>query len=290
MFNLIVDRSRRRTGRFSAHHGGRRLIGEIEEHEYGRFGFSSIRSRRQQGRILRAAGVRTLNPRSRPSWRMRLADDGSARAPAGRRCWPDARCRRASPAGKTGLNLRIEHIVVIYAENRSFDNLYGSVSGANGSPTPRPAQYTQVDNATASRSRRCRRYGRAGIPTRRFRVICRIARSDRCAADQPAASRQLARGSGPRVLPEPGARSTAAATIASLPQCDAGATGDGLLRRTRSCRCGRWAQQYTLARQFLHGRVRRLVSEPPVADLRVHARSIATPAEPPCPGWTSAAG
>jgi len=40
---------------------------------------------------------------------------------------------------------RIEHIVVIYAENRSFDNLYGLFPGADGIANATPAQYTQVD-------------------------------------------------------------------------------------------------------------------------------------------------
>ena len=39
----------------------------------------------------------------------------------------------------------IDHIVVIYAENRSFDNLYGLFPGANGIANATPAQYTQVD-------------------------------------------------------------------------------------------------------------------------------------------------
>jgi acid phosphatase len=39
----------------------------------------------------------------------------------------------------------IEHIVVIYAENRSFDNLYGLFPGADGIANATPAQYTQVD-------------------------------------------------------------------------------------------------------------------------------------------------
>lgn len=41
---------------------------------------------------------------------------------------------------------RIEHIIVVYAENRSFDNLYGLFPGANGIANATPAQYTQVDN------------------------------------------------------------------------------------------------------------------------------------------------
>src|SRR5690242_11832896 len=39
----------------------------------------------------------------------------------------------------------IATIVVIYAENRSFDNLYGSFPGANGLSQAAPAGYTQLD-------------------------------------------------------------------------------------------------------------------------------------------------
>jgi len=39
----------------------------------------------------------------------------------------------------------IENIVVIYAENRSFDNLYGSFPGADGLSGFTPAQYMQRD-------------------------------------------------------------------------------------------------------------------------------------------------
>src|SRR5947199_3541145 len=47
-----------------------------------------------------------------------------------------------APAG--GLE-RIETIVVIYAENRSFDHLYGLFPGANGIANATPEQYVQVD-------------------------------------------------------------------------------------------------------------------------------------------------
>src|SRR6266704_6701672 len=50
----------------------------------------------------------------------------------------------AAPA-RAGLE-KIDHIVVIYAENRSFDNLYGLFPGANGIANATPAQYTQIDN------------------------------------------------------------------------------------------------------------------------------------------------
>ena len=39
----------------------------------------------------------------------------------------------------------IQHIVVIYAENRSFDNLYGHFPGAEGLADLKPAQYQQRD-------------------------------------------------------------------------------------------------------------------------------------------------
>ena len=47
-------------------------------------------------------------------------------------------------AAGAGLD-KIETIVVIYAENRSFDNLYGSFLGANGLSGITPAQYRQLD-------------------------------------------------------------------------------------------------------------------------------------------------
>jgi acid phosphatase len=39
----------------------------------------------------------------------------------------------------------IEHVIVIYAENRSFDHLYGLFPGANGLANATPEQTTQVD-------------------------------------------------------------------------------------------------------------------------------------------------
>ncbi len=48
------------------------------------------------------------------------------------------------PDHRAGLE-RIQHVVVIYAENRSFDNLYGLFPGADGIANATPEQYTQVD-------------------------------------------------------------------------------------------------------------------------------------------------
>jgi acid phosphatase len=41
---------------------------------------------------------------------------------------------------------RIQHVVVIYAENHSFDNLYGLFPGANGLSQATPEQMTQLDH------------------------------------------------------------------------------------------------------------------------------------------------
>ena len=54
-----------------------------------------------------------------------------------------AGCASAPP---TAADLaKIEHIVVIYAENRSFDNLYGLFPGANGIARATPESTTQLD-------------------------------------------------------------------------------------------------------------------------------------------------
>jgi phospholipase C len=49
------------------------------------------------------------------------------------------------PTDRAGLD-RLEHIVIIYAENRSFDHLYGLFPGANGLARATPEQTLQVDH------------------------------------------------------------------------------------------------------------------------------------------------
>ncbi len=55
-----------------------------------------------------------------------------------------AGCATSTAPTKTGLE-RIEHVVVIYAENRSFDHLYGLFPGANGIANATADQTTQLD-------------------------------------------------------------------------------------------------------------------------------------------------
>src|SRR6266849_8155296 len=53
----------------------------------------------------------------------------------------------SSPQGHATEGLaRIEHIVVIYAENRSFDHLYGLFPGADGIASATPEQKAQLDH------------------------------------------------------------------------------------------------------------------------------------------------
>ncbi len=54
---------------------------------------------------------------------------------------------RSAPAQQVDARLtRIQNIVVIYAENHSFDNMYGLFPGANGVSRATPEQYTQLDH------------------------------------------------------------------------------------------------------------------------------------------------
>src|SRR5258706_2601882 len=74
---------------------------------------------------------------------------------------------------------RIEHIVVIYAENRSFDHLYGSFAGAEGIAQASAEQKTQLDldgkplphlPAVYSGGKPNPKYPTAGMPNGPFRI------------------------------------------------------------------------------------------------------------------------
>jgi phospholipase C len=53
----------------------------------------------------------------------------------------------AAPSPRAAGLTKINHIVVLYLENRSFDNLYGEFPGADGIVGLRPEQYRQLDSA-----------------------------------------------------------------------------------------------------------------------------------------------
>ena len=54
----------------------------------------------------------------------------------------------ASSGGSSPLS-KVKHVVVIYEENHSFDNLYGGWEGVNGLKSADAAHSTQVDQAGA---------------------------------------------------------------------------------------------------------------------------------------------
>ena len=57
-----------------------------------------------------------------------------------------AGCAAQAPRGGDARLDRIGHVVVIYAENHSFDNMYGLFPGANGIARATPQQYLQRDH------------------------------------------------------------------------------------------------------------------------------------------------
>src|SRR5438552_5207568 len=95
------------------------------------------RSGWEQGRAVATADTR----QGRTSLRMSLARIGWTFALG---CLLIACAQQPSPTAKSGIE-KIEHIIVIYFENRSFDNLYGLFPGADGIANATPAQSTQVD-------------------------------------------------------------------------------------------------------------------------------------------------
>ena len=57
-----------------------------------------------------------------------------------------AACAKVQTAPAPAVFAPINHIVVIYLENRSFDNLYGEFPGADGIVGLAPERYRQVDS------------------------------------------------------------------------------------------------------------------------------------------------
>ena len=58
-------------------------------------------------------------------------------------------CKKNNSAKKASIN-DVNHVVVIYMENHSFDNLYGSFAGANGLSNATTALSTQIDVSTGN--------------------------------------------------------------------------------------------------------------------------------------------
>jgi phospholipase C len=60
---------------------------------------------------------------------------------------PFGACKKNFPPSLPPQVNKIKHVVVIYLENHSFDNLYGQFAGANGLSNASPSKIIQVDSA-----------------------------------------------------------------------------------------------------------------------------------------------
>jgi phospholipase C len=79
-----------------------------------------------------------------------------------------AGCTTAPAAGGADAAVqRVGHVVVVFAENHSFDNLYGLFPGADGVANATPAQYTQLDH-DGTPLRELITFGPDGKPDPRF--------------------------------------------------------------------------------------------------------------------------
>ena len=199
------------------------------------------------------------------------------------------RLRRARPRARSealrGLE-RIETVVVIYAENRGFDNLYGLFPGANGTRQRRRRTWP-----AAARPRRQRPEGAAAGLGRPHRARRRAAGDARrrpqhlpnrpFAIDDP---KGFNAGLGV-ITHEPrgtcstrtSCRSTAARTTASSPIADAGALVMGHYSRRQQPAAVEDRAPVHARRQLLHGRVRRLVPQSFLARSAPARRNTRTP-------------
>jgi len=156
------------------------------------------------------------------------------------------------PPGATGdaaRLARIGHVVVIYAENHSFDNMYGLFPGANGISRATPAQYTQLDHDGRPLPGLVI-FGPDGKPDRRFpRMPNRPFRIDAPPIDKPPTEIALS----PihvffhNIEQIDGGRNDMFAAMSNVGGWTLGYYDGSVFRLWK------WAQQYTLADNFFMG-------------------------------------
>jgi len=154
--------------------------------------------------------------------------------------------------GQRGIE-RIEHIVVIYAENRSFDHLYGSFPGAEGIAQATAEQKTQLD-ATASL---CRIHPRDLLrgktsPQAANGRTGRTVRSASTPRRSTAASTKCCRVPG-ICITRTASRSRGARTTGLSPLRRWSAPGVMGYFDGSQMKLWKWAQNYTLADHFFMG-------------------------------------
>src|SRR5947207_1645376 len=85
-------------------------------------------------------------PRAAPELLMELARIRLAASLVASLILASCGAQAPAPATRDAAMLRIDTVVVIYAENHSFDNLYGLFPGADGIANATPEQATQIDH------------------------------------------------------------------------------------------------------------------------------------------------
>jgi phospholipase C len=174
--------------------------------------------------------------------------------------------RVAAIAADCGLD-KIEHVIVIYAENRSFDHLYGLFPGANGIGNATPEQYTQVDHNGKPLTELPPAWkGKDPDPAFPYRMANKPFRLDA----QPLGLSLSQQVRTPvhkyyqNIEQINGGRNNRFAAMS-----DAGGYTMGYYDGSK-LPMWQWAREYTLAIIFFHGGIRRLIPQSSMADLRLH--------------------
>ena len=220
---------------------------------------------------------------------------------------------------------RIKHIVVVYEENHSFDNLYGGWEGVTGLAAADAAHTAQVDQAGApvqvpaaerrqphvaaarhepARTDRRTTPSRATSRTRRSRSTTSSRRPTR-RARRRACSRAERRAQGRRACPAAAratscTASTRSSTSSTAARQNRYVTGSDAVGLTMGVYDTKQLPIYALParpgapglrdrRPLLPGGVRRLVPQPPVAGRRARRRRSGAPRRrpPTCTRWST---
>ena len=186
------------------------------------------------------------------------------------------------------LRAKVATIVVIYAENRTFDNLYGTFPrrtglerGASTATAGRGRRMSRSAIATARCLRRCRRRGAVspqrattpvvtqaqstGLPNAPFSIEHAFTAQSGVTLPASVVTRDLNHRFFEHQMQIDGGKNDQYAAWS-----DAGGLTMGYYDTSGSALYA-LARQYVLADQFLSGGVRRLVPEPSVPDLRLRA-------------------
>ena len=178
-----------------------------------------------------------------------------------------AGCASPPPAAPSQALQRIGHVVVIFAENHSFDNLYGLFPGADGIAGATAAQKTQLDH-DGTPLKELIVFGPDGKPDARFPRLPNAP----FRIDAPPVAKRI-----DEIVPSPihaffhnqeqinGGRNNLFAAMSQVGGWTMGYYDGSALQALAM------GARVHARRSLLHGRLRRLLPESPVPDLRLRA-------------------